>query len=65
MVVNLSDAPAQARVHLPWEDLGGRGWTLRDRLGDEAFERDGDELAADGPVRRARTVGVQMLALDG
>ena len=28
VVVNLSDAPAQARVRLPWDDLAGRGWEL-------------------------------------
>jgi hypothetical protein len=48
VVVNLSDAPAQARVHLPWDDLGGRGWELRDRLSGATFERGGDELAAEG-----------------
>jgi hypothetical protein len=49
VVVNLSDAPAQARVHLPWErELGGRAWKLTDRLGGESFERDGNELAAEG-----------------
>jgi hypothetical protein len=48
VVVNLSDAPAQARVHLPWDDLGGRAWELRDRLSGAKFERGGDELAAEG-----------------
>jgi hypothetical protein len=47
-VVNLSDAPAQARVHLPWDGLAGRAWTLTDRLSGARFERAGDELAADG-----------------
>jgi Alpha amylase, catalytic domain len=48
VVVNLSDAPAQARVHLPWGDLGGRDWTLTDRLSGARFDRAGDELASDG-----------------
>src|SRR3954454_16858392 len=48
VVVNLSDAPAQARVELPWPDLGGRGWTLSDRLGAARFDRDGDDLAREG-----------------
>jgi hypothetical protein len=47
-VVNLSDAPAYARVHLPWDDIGGTTWELRDRLDGRAFERDGDDMAADG-----------------
>jgi Alpha amylase, catalytic domain len=49
VVVNLSDQPAQARVHLPWQDeLRGRAWVMTDRLTGQIFRRDGDELAADG-----------------
>ena len=48
VVVNLGDAPAQARVHLPWDDLAGRTWELVDRLSGARFERGGDELASEG-----------------
>ena len=48
VAVNLSDAPATARVRLPWGELAGRGWTLSDRLDGRRFERAGDELAGDG-----------------
>jgi hypothetical protein len=48
VVVNLSDAPAQARVHLPYGDLGGRSWALADKLSGETFDRGGDELAGEG-----------------
>jgi hypothetical protein len=48
VVVNLSDAPAQARVRVPWEDLRGRAWELADRLDGRRFTRDGDDLAGDG-----------------
>jgi hypothetical protein len=49
VVVNLSDAPAQARVHVPWgEELRGRAWKLSDTLTDQSFDRDGDELADKG-----------------
>jgi glycosidase len=48
VVINYSDASAEARVHLPWDDLAGRDWSLADRIGDETFSRAGDELAADG-----------------
>jgi hypothetical protein len=48
VVVNLSDAPAQARVRVPWGDAGGRNWDLADRLGGQHFERSGDEVASDG-----------------
>jgi hypothetical protein len=48
VVVNLSDRPAQARVRLPWDDLGGRRWRLQELLGDAVYEREGGELAGDG-----------------
>jgi hypothetical protein len=48
VVVNLSGAPAQARVRLPWQGLRGRGWELSDRLDGRHFERSGDELAGEG-----------------
>ena len=48
VVVNLSDAPAQGRVRLPWPGLAGRSWTLTDALSGAVFERDGDELAGEG-----------------
>jgi hypothetical protein len=48
VVVNLSDRPAEARVRLPWTDLTERTWRLEDRLASQAFDRGGDELAADG-----------------
>ncbi len=48
VVVNLSDSPAQARVHLPWDDLTGESWQLNDRLSGIAFERDGDDLEGEG-----------------
>jgi Alpha amylase, catalytic domain len=48
VVVNLSDAAAQARVHLPWQDLAGTTWQLEDRIDGQKFERGGDELAGEG-----------------
>ena len=48
VVVNLSDAPSQAQVRLPWDDVGGRAWELTDRLDGRRFERDGDALAGAG-----------------
>jgi len=48
LVINFSDAHSQAMVHLPWGDLGARSWRLSDPLSGEAFDRNGDELAADG-----------------
>jgi hypothetical protein len=48
IVVNFSTAPAQGKIQLPWQDLPGRGWHLTDVLGTGEFDRDGEELAADG-----------------
>jgi hypothetical protein len=48
VVINFSAAAAQGRVELGWPDLAGRGWRLRDLLGDAEFDRAGDELAERG-----------------
>ena len=48
IVVNLSAAPAQALIPLPWPDLPGRGWRLTDLLSAEEFDRDGGELTEPG-----------------
>ena len=48
IVVNLSDAPSQALVRVPWEDLKGRGWQLRDVFTAAVYERDGDEMHGQG-----------------
>ncbi len=48
VVVNLAPAAAQAQVRLPWNDLAGCKWRLRDALNGERFERDGDGLQRDG-----------------
>jgi hypothetical protein len=48
IVVNLSEAPAQGRIPLPWTDLPGRNWRLADLFDDGEFVRDGSELAEQG-----------------
>lgn len=48
VVVNDADAPASARVHVPWTDLAGQSWRLDDRISGDVFDRDGNEIAADG-----------------
>ena len=44
VIVNFADTPAQARVHVPWDDLGGRSWRLEDLLSGDSFDRSGDEM---------------------
>ena len=61
VVVNLADAEAQARVRLPWDDLAGRSWSLRNLLEDSTFERDGRRAARRGAVRRHATLGALFL----
>ena len=63
VVVNLSDAPATARVRLPWADLAARSWTLTDRLDGRRFERSGDELAGEGLYVGLDPWGFHFLAL--
>jgi glycosidase len=48
IVVNLSGAPAQGRVHLPWDDLQKTPWQLRDCLTQKIYRRDGLELDQQG-----------------
>jgi len=46
--VNYAGHPSQCYVRLPFPDLGGRRWRLRDLLGDTQYERDGNELQSRG-----------------
>jgi len=46
--VNYASHPSQCYVRLPFPDLGGRPWRLRDRLGDAQYERDGNDLQSRG-----------------
>lgn len=44
VVVDYSGHHSQCYLHLPWQDLAGRNWKLRDLMGDFLYERNGDEL---------------------
>jgi hypothetical protein len=46
VVVNLSQAPAEARIPLP--ELGGGTWQLTDVLSGSTYERDGAEMQSPG-----------------
>jgi hypothetical protein len=46
--VNYAPQQAQCYVRLPWPELAGHTWRLRDLLGDAVYERHGDELLARG-----------------
>jgi hypothetical protein len=65
VVVNLSEAPAQARVRLPWEGPAPRTWKLNDGLSGQSFERNGDELASEGLFVALGPWGSHLLAFAG
>jgi len=48
VVVNHSDRESQGRVMMPWGELKGRTWILKDLLNDGEFARDGDEMIDPG-----------------
>jgi glycosidase len=48
VVVNYAAHRSQGFVRLPFEDLDGRRWWLRDLLGEAQYERDGCELQSRG-----------------
>jgi hypothetical protein len=64
VVANLSGEESQGRVHLPWDDLAGRTWTLTDALSGQVFERRGDELASSGLYTGLSPWGCHLLTLD-
>lgn len=44
VVVNFGGVGAQALVHVPWDDLRDRQWTLDDALAGTSYERNGSEM---------------------
>jgi hypothetical protein len=48
IVVNYADNQSQCLVRLPFADLTGRSWRLRDWLTNVVYERDGDSLQSTG-----------------
>ena len=48
VVVNYAATQAQCRVHLAMDEVRGRSVRLEDQIGDQVFDRDGDDLATNG-----------------
>jgi len=48
VIVNLSEAPAQGRVRVPWDDLKGASCRLKDVFTGGVYERQGDEMCGQG-----------------
>lgn len=48
VIANYCDHASQCYVTLPWTNLEGHQWRLRDRMGSDVYDRDGHELATRG-----------------
>lgn len=62
MVINLSGAPADGIVHVDHASAAGRQWQLTDLLGGAVYQRDGDDLGANGLYVSRPAWGVHVLA---
>ncbi|MGI5452924.1 alpha-amylase [Streptomyces sp. CA-249302] len=62
-VVNLSDAPAQGRVRLPWPELATATWTLTGLLDGTRYPREGDELIDPGLFVDLEPWGTHVLSI--
>jgi len=48
VIVNYSSEKSQCYLKLPFSDLGGKTWLLRDLISDVVYERGGDDLQSKG-----------------
>jgi glycosidase len=48
VAVNYAPNQSQCHVRLPFADIGGKQWQLRDQLNSDVFDRNGNDLAARG-----------------
>jgi hypothetical protein len=46
--VNYAPNQSQCYIPLPWSDLGGQMYRLKDLMGAESYERSGDSLLSPG-----------------
>jgi hypothetical protein len=44
VVIHFGRDVAQARVHLPWDELRGKTWRLDDALSGDVYDRSGDQM---------------------
>jgi len=65
IVVNLSDAAAQAQIRVPWIDLKGRQACLTDVLSGTTYERHGDEVISSGLYVDLQPRGYHFLRMCG
>jgi glycosidase len=48
VIANYASHPSQCYLRLPFSELSGHHWRLRDLLGDAHYERDGNQLQSQG-----------------
>jgi hypothetical protein len=48
VAVNYTSHPSQCFVRIPFSDVGGSGWRLRDLLSNACYDRDGWDLQTRG-----------------
>jgi len=48
IIINFGSATAQARVRVPWDELKGKTWRLKDVLSGQTFDRSGYEMVDTG-----------------
>ena len=61
IVVNLSGAPSQATVRVPWDEVRGRNWRLERCVERPVVPAQRRRPGRPGDVRRARPVGLPLL----
>ncbi|MEV1022089.1 alpha-amylase [Streptomyces sp. NPDC050264] len=64
-VVNLSGHPAQARIPLPWGELGAESWELTEILDNDRYGRSGAELLESGLYVDLPPWGTHLLSVVG
>jgi hypothetical protein len=64
VIINFSAHPAQGQVALPWSDLAGQRWLLRDLVAERTFDRDGPELISPGLFVSLDAWDFHLFALD-
>jgi hypothetical protein len=64
IVVNLSDAPSQGRVRVPWDDLAECSWRLTDVLSGSVYERNGGDMRDSGLYVGLKAWGFHFLTFE-
>ncbi|MBS1228338.1 MAG: putative alpha-amylase family protein [Proteobacteria bacterium] len=44
IIVNYQPQTAQAKISVPWDELRGKEWRLKDQLSDQSYDRNGSEM---------------------